>query len=117
MSNMTDVQSELTIPTWTFGDRIRKAREHAGLTQAELADELGNIHRKTLARWETDQVEPRHVFDLVDDLERITGVDRWWMLGAYNNPGVDLRNRCFSCGQVSCHGCGPDVMHGYMKAS
>jgi transcriptional regulator with XRE-family HTH domain len=28
-------------PEWTLSDRLRKAREHAGFTQADLAEQMG----------------------------------------------------------------------------
>lgn len=42
----------------TFGDRVSAAREHAGMTQAELAKRLG-IRLATLKAWEDDHSEPR----------------------------------------------------------
>ena len=54
----------MTDATWfseqtaTFGDRLAAAREHAGLTQDELAQRLG-VRSKTVSAWENDQMEPR----------------------------------------------------------
>ncbi|MEI4233060.1 helix-turn-helix domain-containing protein [Roseovarius sp. D22-M7] len=42
----------------TFGDRVAGARQHADMTQAELAKRLG-VKIKTLRAWEDDQSEPR----------------------------------------------------------
>jgi len=42
----------------TFGDRVAGAREHAGMTQGDLAKRLG-VKLKTLKAWEDDQSEPR----------------------------------------------------------
>lgn len=57
---MTDTQ----VPTWTLGDRLRKAREKAGVTQIEMAKHLGlnpstvgdyergaNVKRASLVAW------------------------------------------------------------------
>ncbi|WP_346844582.1 helix-turn-helix transcriptional regulator [uncultured Rothia sp.] len=41
----------MNTPEWTLQDRIRKAREHADLTQVEFAERLG-VSRNTLNRWE-----------------------------------------------------------------
>ena len=59
----------------TTGDLMRSARTRAGLSQEQLAELLG-MPRSSIARWETDTVEPgfstlRRVlqacgFDLVD---------------------------------------------------
>lgn len=43
---------------FTLGDRIRKARVLAGLTQAELADAVG-VTQAALSRWEHAESEPR----------------------------------------------------------
>ena len=42
----------------TFGDRLVAAREHAGMTQAELARRIG-VRLSTLRGWEDDHAEPR----------------------------------------------------------
>jgi len=44
-------QPESRIPTWTQGDRLRKARENAGLSQHELADMIG-VSRATVSNAE-----------------------------------------------------------------
>ncbi len=42
----------------TFGDRVAGARQHANMSQADLAKRLG-VKLKTLRAWEDDQTEPR----------------------------------------------------------
>ncbi len=42
----------------TFGDRVAGAREHAGMSRAQLARRLG-VKKATLAAWEEDLSEPR----------------------------------------------------------
>lgn len=50
--------SETTTPTWTLGDRIRKARETAGYaSQAELATAAG-ISRATVSNAENGRHTP-----------------------------------------------------------
>jgi DNA-binding transcriptional regulator YiaG len=44
-------------PVWDAGG-IRALREHLGLTQAELAEEL-NVRQQTVSEWETGQYRPR----------------------------------------------------------
>lgn len=46
-----------TLPVWTLGDRIRKAREHAGLKQSDLAPHVYKS-RTTIAGWENGQHAP-----------------------------------------------------------
>jgi transcriptional regulator with XRE-family HTH domain len=45
------------IPSWTLGDRLKKAREFAGLKQPLLASELG-IARSSITNYETDRTTP-----------------------------------------------------------
>lgn len=45
--------ANVMIPMWTVGDRLVKARKHAGLKQTEIANLLGVSHGAVSA-WETD---------------------------------------------------------------
>lgn len=47
-----------TIPTWDIRDRLRKARETAGLEQSELATVMG-VSRQTVSNYEKGHVQPR----------------------------------------------------------
>ena len=49
---------------------IKKAREKAGLTQQDLADELG-VGQSTVAMWETQKSLPRT--DKLPELSKILG--------------------------------------------
>ncbi len=65
-------------PRWTVQDRLRKAREHAGLTSTELADRLG-VHRNSVVNWENGGGKrgvPRTVI-LAYSAE--TGIDPDWI--------------------------------------
>jgi DNA-binding transcriptional regulator YiaG len=42
---------------WT-AERIAELRERLGLTQAEMAEELG-VRQQTVSEWETGRYEPR----------------------------------------------------------
>ncbi|MEM7210859.1 MAG: helix-turn-helix domain-containing protein [Pseudomonadota bacterium] len=42
----------------TFGDRLARAREFSGMTQAQLARRLG-VKATTIRNWEDDRSEPR----------------------------------------------------------
>lgn len=42
----------------TFGDRLARAREHAGMSQSLLARRLG-VKATTMRNWESDRSEPR----------------------------------------------------------
>ena len=46
------------VPEWTLADRLRKARELAGYSQAELATVTG-ISRQSINSYETGRTVPR----------------------------------------------------------
>lgn len=84
-----------TTPKWTTGDRLRKAREHAGITVADMAATLG-VTRNTITNYEHDRTSVT-----VDALRRYaaaTGVDAAWLLAPEDD---EIKNRCFSQDQLS----------------
>lgn len=54
----TQVGVEGIVPDFTLGDRLRKARTHAGLTVSELSERAG-ISEKTVNNYEGERVAPR----------------------------------------------------------
>lgn len=50
--------SDWTPPTWTVADRIRKAREQAGLEQQQLAAKTG-LSRVTISNYERGATTPQ----------------------------------------------------------
>lgn len=72
----------MALPTWTLQDRIRKAREHAGLKQEELAQKLETT-RQTLGRWENGSHTPTE--KNLQALAEATGVPIEWF-----NQKIDL---------------------------
>lgn len=81
-------------PVWTLGDRLAKARRHAGIRQqADMAErlttEIGeHVSKATVSAWERDVNEPTKFLATINAWSSITGVDAEWILG--------FRNRCFS---------------------
>jgi transcriptional regulator with XRE-family HTH domain len=67
----------------SLGDRIRSAREAAGKSREELADQVG-VSVKTIGNWETDRVTPKSKLGV---LERVLGVQ---LRGTSGRQGVDL---------------------------
>ena len=57
------------------GNRLLKLRRSQRWTQSELAEKLG-VHRATLVRWESSQVEPP--LPMADKLQQLFGVPRDW---------------------------------------
>ena len=91
---MSTAESFDEFPEWTFGDRLRKARRHAGMSQAEMATAIGASTAR-LSNWEAGYNLPR---DLVGTAEAVASatadaghpVPAGWLLG------LILRSRCFS---------------------
>ncbi|MFD2840113.1 helix-turn-helix domain-containing protein [Populibacterium corticicola] len=83
------------IPQFTMGDRLRKAREQAGLESSEFADEIG-VSRNTITNYERDKVAPRKIVLKAWALR--TGVPIQWLeTGIAPSPNPDgLENAAIS---------------------
>jgi ribosome-binding protein aMBF1 (putative translation factor) len=46
------------VPTFTVGDRLRKARQFAGIGSQQMADDL-EVGRSSVQRWERAESVPR----------------------------------------------------------
>jgi transcriptional regulator with XRE-family HTH domain len=88
-------------PEWTLGDRMRKARDHAGLSQDEMGQKLTPISGQpvkhtTIATWERDVHQPRNLMAVLELWAEVTNVDLHWLVfggvteGADNPRCVDL---------------------------
>lgn len=64
------------VPEFTIHDRLRKARECAGLEQAELATRMG-VSRGTIGNNESGKVSVRPI--TIAAWALATGVDREWL--------------------------------------
>lgn len=83
-----------TIPQWTLGDRLAKARDVAGLSTYAIAELLG-VSRNTVTNWETGSTNPKRY--AVEAWARATGVDVAWLLDEL--PGASsVRSRWDSPG-------------------
>jgi len=72
MSTGTD-----TIPQFGLGDRMRKARETAGMDQADLASLLG-VSRALVSMWERGLSDPRTA--QIRRWAEETSQPLWWLL-------------------------------------
>lgn len=72
---MTDT---LTIPEWTTGDRMRKARRHAQIRTDEMAEQLG-CSRTTITNYESGRSEPTGATLIA--WATLTGVELDWLRG------------------------------------
>lgn len=73
---MTTAQQTGMIPSWTLGDRLRKAREVAGISQAELARAIA-VSRNTVSNAEGGRVAPRQI--VLNAWSLATGVPLAWI--------------------------------------
>ena len=75
------------IPSWTLGDRLRKARLTAGASTKEMADALG-VHTSTISRFEADGAVPRRGYVTLWALRCGVSVD-WLRAGVESDDGPD----------------------------
>jgi transcriptional regulator with XRE-family HTH domain len=82
-------------PEWTIADRLRKARESAGLDQGELAERIG-IARSTVSNYERGTHTPRR--PIIRLWAEETGVPMDWLSPRTDVPlrrSTDLRPSSF----------------------
>ena len=84
--------TELRIPQWSFGDKIRKARAQVGMDQREFAEAIG-LTSSTIAAYETGRANPRFkdVGELAKKLERVTSIPRTWFVD-FNSATSDYKS-------------------------
>lgn len=72
--------------TFTFGDRLRKARKESGIGSQDMADLL-ETSRTTISNYEAGRTEPP--VTAVAKWAEITDVDLVWLIVG------DVKSRCF----------------------
>lgn len=87
---MAQVVGSSRIPVFSLGERIRKAREDQGLSQAEFAIRLG-VDRKTVSNWEGSRNQPRYG-DLML-IASVTDVNLPWLAGDLFRPTESTHGR------------------------
>lgn len=75
MTNLLDTVTGV-VPTFTLGDRLRKARETAGLEVGQLAEVIG-VHRQSISNYESGRTSPRR--PVLRMWALVTGVDEAWL--------------------------------------
>lgn len=73
--------TDTRMPEWTFGDRLRKARREAKLTQEQMASALGLEKVGRYSAWEADNANPRDIITVAKRVAEVTGVPVDWLLG------------------------------------
>ena len=102
----TSIQLGGQVPNWTIADRVRKAREFAGLKQLELAESVG-MARTSLARIEQGKSSPRRTTLIA--ISFATGVSLEWLENGetpagpepsggdvVRHQGIEPRTHCLS---------------------
>lgn len=87
---MTTVQPDYGFihPVWSFADRVRKARDIAGLNQREFAAAI-EVSEGSLATWETGRAKPRDIVAVAKRIQLATRVPAMWTLGIDETPDGD----------------------------
>ena len=75
---MSDIR-DITIPAFTLGDRLAKARKHAGIGSEQMAGLLG-VGRSSISNYEAGRTEPP--LHIVLDWAKETNVPLSWIVGA-----------------------------------
>lgn len=83
------VQALGIIPTWTFGDRLRKARLTLDMSQRDFAD-LIDVNHARYSQWEADNNMPRGLVSICERIQEVTGVSAAWLLGLQVSPTPDF---------------------------
>lgn len=73
------------VPQWSVQDRLRKAREHAGMTQLELATAIG-VARNSVSNYESGATKPRQI--VLNQWSLATGVPVSWLMTGDGDDGV-----------------------------
>jgi transcriptional regulator with XRE-family HTH domain len=78
LGHMSQMQTTPTIPEWTMGDRLRKARQTmTDMTAREFAEHIGVSHG-TITNAETDARQVRRI--VINAYSLATGVPVEWLL-------------------------------------
>lgn len=78
-----------SIPEWTLGERLAKARKDARLEQEHMA-KVFDVSSSAISNWENDISQPRRMLDVISRWAAETHVSRGWLLGEHDPP----RSRC-----------------------
>ena len=88
---------DVTIPEWTQGDRLRKARQLTGQTTREFAATIG-VSQKTVCNAEADAHATRKI--VLNAWALATGVPVEWLRDGdvVRHQGLEPRTRCLTTG-------------------
>lgn len=72
--------TQVQVPEWSLGDRLRKARVSASIEREQMAEILG-VTPGAVSHWEGDRSRPRDLIDIVNRWAQATSVPVQWLLG------------------------------------
>lgn len=73
------------VPTWGFGDRIRKIRRELGMSQAAFASAL-DVGEKAVASWESGRTTPDDLVALANKIQGQWDYSAAWLAGVNVPP-------------------------------
>lgn len=73
---MSYLTSTALVPAWTLGDRLRKAREAAGLSQGDLSTAI-DVSRRAISNYELGNYQPKR--PVILSWAMCCGVDVAWL--------------------------------------
>lgn len=86
VARMTQLTVTGVVPVWTVGDRLRKARAAAHLSQSDF-EALTGISRRSISAYEGDERAPRRPQLIAWAMA--TGVPLAWLESGTTNPRQD----------------------------
>lgn len=78
------------VPTWSLGDRLRKALEHADLRAGDMAEYL-DVSRNTIGNYMAGRVKVPEAVILAWSMR--TGVPPGWLKSGVADPAPVARHR------------------------
>lgn len=93
LGHMSTQPATARYPTWTLGDKLRKAREMVGLTQTEMALAIG-ISRQSVSNYEVGDYEPRRI--VLNAWSTQTGVPIDWFMQDDGPDGLPVQPAGFT---------------------
>lgn len=89
-----------------IGERIKSARQAAGMTQKELASRLG-LATRTVQQYELGKRTPR--IDQLQNIANALGVTMSELMGLVDN--ISTSRIYFECDRMACSSCNSDCHH------
>jgi transcriptional regulator with XRE-family HTH domain len=77
-------KNEKNLPNETIGDRLHKIRKDKGLSQAELAEQIGFKQSSTISKIESDRIDPDS--NTLKKLAEALDTDLHWLITSNPSP-------------------------------